>query len=150
MTHRLLAQRFYRWSRCMTYNSVSSLFRLSVLMTAGILFITLFASPARAGSVTLAWDPGSSPENDNGYKIYYRTASSQMMVKDVGKVTSCTLDGLKNGQTYRFAATAYGSDGRETGYSNIVTHTVSTSVSTRSAETIAASDLTVVTASPTE
>jgi len=119
-------------------------------MTAGILFITLFASPARAGSVTLAWDPGSSPENDNGYKIYYRTASSQMMVKDVGKVTSCTLDGLKNGQTYRFAATAYGSDGRETGYSNIVTHTVSTSVSTRSAETIAASDLTVVTASPTE
>ena len=70
---------------------------------------------AIVAQVTLTWDPNSEPDLA-GYDIYYGTASGNYQWKtDVGNVTTYTLNGLNIGVTYYFAATAYNTQGLESG-----------------------------------
>ncbi len=81
---------------------------------------------ALAGQAALTWNPNT--ESDlAGYKLHYGTANANYTVHlDVHNVTSYTVTGLTDGQTYYFAATAYDSSGCESGYSNQVSYTVPT------------------------
>ena len=67
------------------------------------------------GSVTLTWSY-SVEDSADGYYIYYgnrpgeylgRVAAQGPSPIKVGKLTSCTLTGLKNGTIYYFAVAAY-------------------------------------------
>ncbi|MFQ5823053.1 MAG: FlgD immunoglobulin-like domain containing protein [bacterium] len=78
-----------------------------------------------AGSVTVSWDANS--ESDlSGYKIYHGTESrNYSQVIDVGNVTSYTVNNLENGKTYYFAVTAYDFSQNESGFSEEVSATLS-------------------------
>jgi len=68
-------------------------------------------------SVTLAWDP-SPDTNVVGYRVYYGVVSrTYTNVVNVGNATNVTINGLVEGTTYYFAATAYNSLGMESDYS---------------------------------
>lgn len=86
-----------------------------------VLFLTLlFSKVGLAAQIRIAWDPNTEPDVA-GYKIYYGTSSkSYTGSADVGNVTSCTLKGLKKGETQYIAVTAYNSSGSESGYSSEV------------------------------
>jgi hypothetical protein len=77
------------------------------------------AAPTNSGiPITLAWDKSPSPEVV-GYRIYWWVvASSNANSAAVGNVTNATLTGLKLGQKYYFAATAYDAQGAESPFSN--------------------------------
>jgi hypothetical protein len=89
-----------------------------------ILTAVIIATNAFAAQVPLAWDPNK--ESDlAGYKIHYGTASNSYSVHiDVHNVTTYTVTGLTDGQTYYFAATSYDTSGNESGYSNQVNYSV--------------------------
>lgn len=71
----------------------------------------------------LAWDASPDPRV-TGYKIYYSSSNwDQAVVIDVGNRTEYTVEELAKGVTYRFAATAYGRNGDESSFSNVVTYT---------------------------
>ena len=82
--------------------------------------------------VPLKWNANSEP-NLAGYKVYYKTgfsggppyngtgATEGDSPINVGNVTSYTLHGLSDSDTYFFAVTAYDNQGRESEYSNEVT-----------------------------
>jgi hypothetical protein len=75
-----------------------------------------------AAQVQLEWSP-SDCYQVTGYKIHYGTGSgSYSNVADVGLITYHTLFGLDDSTTYYFAATAYDSNGNESGFSNEVVH----------------------------
>ena len=97
---------------------------VQVIAAAVIVIVLLAAAFAQAAQVTLAWDPNS--EGDlAGYKVHYGTASGSYSVHiDVHNVTTYTVTGLSDGQTYYFAVTAYNTSGAESGYSNPVSYTV--------------------------
>ena len=97
---------------------------VSILVITISIFIGVIASNAKAAQVTLAWDPNT--ESDlAGYKIHYGTANNNYSVHiDVHNVTTYTVTGLTDGQTYYLAATAYDASGNESGYSNSVTYGV--------------------------
>jgi hypothetical protein len=87
--------------------------------------LALALTGAQAGQVQLAWDLPTTATNLAGYKLYYGQARGSYSTSiTVGKQTSYTVSGLTDGQTYYFAATAYDSSGRESGYSNEVQYTV--------------------------
>jgi hypothetical protein len=89
------------------------------------LVLSLFLSTgiAYAAQLTLAWNPNTE-QDLAGYKIYYGTSSGAYEVAvNVGKWTSCTIDGFKEGRTYYLAATAYDVYGNESGFSNEVSYT---------------------------
>jgi fibronectin type 3 domain-containing protein len=77
-------------------------------------------------SVTLAWD--ASEESDvAGYVIYYGESAGRFnQYIDVGNATTVRIDNLIAGLTYSFHATCYNSDGLESGPSNVVYYSVST------------------------
>jgi len=89
-----------------------------------LFIISLFSVQIiHAAEITLAWDQNSETDIA-GYKIYYGEQSgSYTTVTDVGNFTSCTLNGLDEGKTYFFAATAYNTAGYESDYSNEVSYT---------------------------
>jgi len=92
--------------------------------TAVFMLLMLMAVRAFAGSVTLAWDPVSSPALA-GYVVYYGpTAGSYTSKIDVGNTTVRTVPNLTDGGTYHFAVTAYDASHKETGFSNDVTITL--------------------------
>jgi fibronectin type 3 domain-containing protein len=98
----------------------------------------LFPSLGHSAQVTLAWDSSQSP-NVAGYKIYSGTSSgSYSQFTNVGSTNSCTLTNLTEGMTYYFAATAVGTDGTESAYSNQVNYTVPLSQANQSVYKIAA------------
>ena len=104
---------------------VLSTHRLSFLLIP-LLFalITLPVTAAYAADVTLAWDPNTEP-GITGYKIYWGPSSGNYTSsKDVGNNTSATITGLDEGKTYYFAATAYNSDGIESGFSRQISYTI--------------------------
>ncbi|HYA86058.1 MAG TPA: CFI-box-CTERM domain-containing protein [Nitrospirota bacterium] len=61
------------------------------------------ASPLNE-ALALSW---SAVSGATGYKVYYGTVSPPTTAIDVGNVTSYTLSGLTNGQTYYVAVSAY-------------------------------------------
>jgi hypothetical protein len=92
------------------------------------MLINVATTHASAGQVTLAWNPNT--ESDlAGYRLHYGTASGSYTVHlDVHNVTTYTVGGLTDGQTYYFAATAYDASGNESGYSNQVSYSVNASL----------------------
>jgi hypothetical protein len=70
----------------------------------------------------LTWSASSSP-GVTGYRVYYGTSSGNYLQLpgsgiSVGSVTTYTLSGLTQGQTYFFAVTAVDSSANESGFSN--------------------------------
>src|SRR6202142_388987 len=77
----------------------SRMFSLSLLG----LVLTRFSPLAGAASVILAWDPSTDPLIA-GYSLYYGGASQTYTNEiSVGLVTTATLSGLAEGNTYYFA-----------------------------------------------
>jgi fibronectin type 3 domain-containing protein len=100
-------------------------FRNFFAAIAGGAIVGIFAAHAFAAQATLAWDPNTETDLA-GYRIHYGTASGSYTVHlDVHNVTTYTVTGLADGQTYYFAATAYNASGSESGYSNQVTFSAS-------------------------
>src|SRR3989441_2535680 len=92
------------------------------LFVACVLTVLCSLAPAvsSAAQVTLAWDPNTETDLA-GYKLYYGLSSgSYPSSVDVGNLTSYTLSGLLEGQSYYFAATAYNLSLAESGFSNEV------------------------------
>src|SRR6185295_10012117 len=59
-----------------------------------------FAATSLAGTITLQWDPSTSPDVI-GYYVVFGTAPGQYtQVVDAGNATSVGIHGLANGQTY--------------------------------------------------
>jgi hypothetical protein len=84
--------------------------------------VVIFATNSFAAQATLAWNPNTETDLA-GYKIHYGTASGSYTVHlDVHNVTTYTVTGLTDGQTYYFAASAYNASGSESGYSNQVSY----------------------------
>jgi hypothetical protein len=91
-------------------------------------FLVFFIIPTfsiqniHAAEITLAWDQNSEPDIA-GYRIYYGQEShSYTNVVDVGNYTSCIIADLEDDKTYYFVATAYNTDGYESGYSNEISN----------------------------
>lgn len=93
---------------------------------AGLLCVASLWSPGQAVGqtvpgaydVTLAWSDSSSADV-TGYIVSYGTASgSYTNGIVVENATSVTISGLESGATYFFAASAYGSSGLVSEYSN--------------------------------
>jgi hypothetical protein len=77
-----------------------------------------------AADVTLAWNANPEPTL-TGYKVYYGTSSrSYGVFISAGNVTSYRVTGLSSG-TYYFAVTAYDASGNESGLSNEISATIS-------------------------
>jgi chitinase len=90
------------------------------VLTLVILFWAAVPRIVFSEQVTLAWDPNSETDLA-GYRVYYGTSSGLYPnVTDVGNMTTATISNLTAGQTYYFSATAYDTQGRESGYSNEV------------------------------
>jgi trimeric autotransporter adhesin len=88
---------------------------IALLLGAGL-------GQAAAAQVTLAWDPNSEPDLA-GYKLYQGTAAGTYGAPvTVGNVTTYTVSGLADGQSFFFAITAYDTVGNESGYSNEVAY----------------------------
>jgi hypothetical protein len=86
-----------------------------------LLILTAFGLTARAGSVTLAWNP-STNSDVAGYTVYYGEASGDYSSSvDAGPNLSATITGLTPGVTYYFVALAYDANGDESPFSNEIT-----------------------------
>jgi len=102
------------------------------ILTA-FLLILLATTCSLAANVTLAWDPSPTP-GVIGYKIYYKTGSSQSYNGtgiregnspiDAGSDLSLPLTDLQAGVVYTFTVTAYGADLSESSYAEAVTWSV--------------------------
>ncbi|HHW77384.1 MAG TPA: PKD domain-containing protein, partial [Xanthomonadaceae bacterium] len=87
---------------------------------AAMLFFSI--ATAQAAQVTLAWNASSGPVS--GYNVYYGQSSGNYPTKkNAGNVTTYTTPDLANG-TYYFVVKAYDSTGKESGPSNEVSKTI--------------------------
>jgi hypothetical protein len=77
-----------------------------------------FASPAAAGTISLAWDPVAGA---TGYRVYYGTASAQYTNSITTPTTSATVSGLQDCAAYFVAIKAYNAAGESPEFSNEVT-----------------------------
>ena len=85
-----------------------------------------------AGDITLAWNANPEP-TITGYKVYYGTSSrSYGFPVSAGNVTSYKVTGLGAGNYY-FAITAYDNSGHESGLSNEISATASSTAAGGSA-----------------
>jgi hypothetical protein len=83
-------------------------------------------SQQRLANVTLAWEPATGA-NVSGYRVYASLVSGgSTNVVQAGKLTSATVSGLVQGQTYRFFVTALDTAGGESAPSNVVDYTIPT------------------------
>lgn len=88
------------------------------------LLALLFQVRLSAESVKLVWDPSPSPAAA-GYLVYCSPPDpAGMIVYDVGNLTNAVIENLVGGQTYTFYATAYDSDGQQSGPSNTLVYFV--------------------------
>jgi hypothetical protein len=102
----------------------TALFLVLMLTFLSVFFIlpTFSLQNIHAAEITLAWDQNSEPDIA-GYRIYYGQEShSYTNVVDVGNYTSCIIADLEDDKTYYFVATAYNTDGYESGYSNEISN----------------------------
>ena len=111
---------------------------LNLARTSGLLLslATLFFSyvaTVQAGQVTLAWDDPNSQSTLDGYKVYYRTASTTYATQPgnpvavVPKSTNPQATVILPDGSYSFAVTAYNSTS-ESGFSNEVSTTLGPSL----------------------
>lgn len=119
------------------WNIKSSFFLVMMLV-----WILLLAGQATcfADTVALSWDPNTE-STLAGYKVYYKADTSAMPFNGTGAVegaspidvhnqANATISGLDPNKTYYFAITAYDTSGVESSYSNIVTISGLTSLTT--------------------
>ncbi len=110
-----------------------------VMMLAWILLLAGQAT-CFAETVALSWDPNTETTLA-GYKVYYKADTSAMPFNGTGAVegaspidvhnqANATISGLDPNKTYYFAITAYDTSGVESSYSNIVTISGLTSLTT--------------------
>jgi Fibronectin type III domain len=102
--------------------------RLVVLFAVHVFaYILATGAPVLAVQVTLFWENPNTLAVVGGYNLHYWQSTWNTAVSvDVGDQTSYTLTDLENGQTYRFAITAYSPDKKEeSAYSNEIVVTVS-------------------------
>ncbi len=89
-----------------------------------VLFLILCPILAHAESVDLGWEANTEPILA-GYKIHKGLSSRNYdSFIDVGNVTEYTLTGLAIGTKYYLAASAYGTNGTESPFSDEVTYLV--------------------------
>ena len=100
--------------------STTRLFSRSFVFLFLLLFFLLISQFAFAAQIRLAWDPNTETDLA-GYMVYYGTASTTYETSiDVGNVTTYTLTGLTEGQTYFIAVTAYDTADQESDSSDEV------------------------------
>ena len=74
----------------------------------------VLSDPKTCGELGLSWIANNSLEGVSGYKIYYGQVSGVYTAKlDVGNVTSSTVTGLSDNNTYYVKVTAYDDSGNE-------------------------------------
>jgi hypothetical protein len=85
--------------------------RSLILLALLVLVAIPGLASAATGSVTVTWDANTEPDVVS-YTVFYGTQSGVYpLSKSVGNITSYTVDGLTEGQTYYFAVQAISSDG---------------------------------------
>ena len=99
---------------------------------AGERLRVLAVTQVALGSATLSWvaptqrEDGTALVNLAGYRIKYGTSSgsfpNQVQISNPG-ITSCVIENLPAG-TYYFVATAYDSNGNESGPSAVISKTI--------------------------
>jgi hypothetical protein len=107
-------------------NSVGKkvMLRVFSLILPALVFMQFPALATTTSSVALAWN-SSTDSTIAGYNIYYGGASHTYTNKiSVGKVTSVTISGLVQGNTYYFAATTYTASGVESPFSSELAYLV--------------------------
>ena len=98
----------------------NAIFRKSTFILTILVFTLVLSQSAFAAQIKLAWDQNTDSDLA-GYKVYYGTSSKSYTGSiDAGNVTTFTLTGLTQGQTYCIAVTAYNKSSSESGYSNEV------------------------------
>lgn len=103
---------------------VSNNFNFLSVFVVALLLLFSSVMTGYAAQVTLAWDAVNDP-GVIGYKLYYGKVPGVYTTSiDTGSITSATVDGLTEGDTYYFASTAYDSAGDQSGYSNQVSESV--------------------------
>ena len=96
---------------------------LAILVTS-ILSLHIFTSAVHAAQISLEWDANGEPDLA-GYTVYYGTSSGNYTASaDVGNNTHCVISNLEPGVTYYLAATAYDSEGNESGFSDEIVYAV--------------------------
>jgi len=81
-----------------------------------------FSNAPGAQNVRLLWNPSKSPAAA-GYFLYYGPEQGVYTNKiDMGSSTTASVSGLREGQTYHFAVTAYNSSGVESALSSDVSY----------------------------
>ncbi len=96
--------------------------------SAVVLFNLVCSSIGFSAEVTLAWDPNTEPDLA-GYKIYLGVQSRQYSwTLDTGNQTQATAGNLDQNITYFLSVTAYNTQGMESGFSNEVKYTPSTTL----------------------
>lgn len=89
---------------------------------AVFLFCLVWSSIGYSAEVTLAWDPNTEPVA--GYKIYIGTQSLQYSwFQEAGNRTQATVGNLDENITYFLSITAYDTQGMESGFSNEINYT---------------------------
>lgn len=101
-------------------------------LTSSLPAFSIGVEQASLGSAMLSWvaptlrDDGSPLTNLAGYRIRYGTSPgsypNQLQISNPG-ITSCVIEGLPAG-TYYFVASAYDTNGQESGYSAVVSKTI--------------------------
>ena len=111
---------------------------VTIIALVGIL---LPFSLAGAASVNVSWNPNTETDLA-GYRIYYGTNSRIYGVPiPVGKISTYTVDNLASATTYYLALTAIDTSGNESGFSDEIPVTTTSSADT--------TDPSVVITSPT-
>jgi hypothetical protein len=96
---------------------------LAILATS-IFSLPVFTSAVYAAQISLEWDANGESDLD-GYRVYCGTSSGDYTASvDVGANTHCVISNLEQGVTYYFAATAYDSEGNESGFSDEIVYAV--------------------------
>ena len=88
-----------------------------IALVCGFVLATL-VSTAKAGSISLAWDPVPTA---TGYKIYYGTASGQYTNTVTSPTATATISGLQDCTPYFAAVKAYNGAGESANFSNELT-----------------------------
>ncbi|ADE16336.1 Fibronectin type III domain protein [Nitrosococcus halophilus Nc 4] len=87
------------------YATFHFIHKIKILLCVIIILTT--PSIVNAATITIAWDPSTSPDV-SGYKLHYGKVSGQYTNSvDVGNKTSHALDGFLAGEKYYISATSY-------------------------------------------
>lgn len=115
---------YYYPPKCSAEDRAKSFSSLVLFTFSLFTFSLMIVGYAYAGQVTLAWD-ASGDQDVAGYTIYYGPASGDYKYsRDVGIVTTCSIESLPDGEMYYFAATARDSYNNESDFSEEVSYLV--------------------------